>query len=838
MSAYKKTNADHFEISPSDLGQAKFRVALVSAVVIWTVLSADTTQSTEFFREPHFLFALLYWVISFVVYLWTRWYLVKTDLSSVLYPVTRGAGILTDVGAASVYTAISGEAGIILYPIYLTISIGYGYRFGVSYLYLALLTSAAFFGIAAQHNSYIANNTNLIWTYYLGIALVPLYSASLLNRHRDVIERIKEVNSARTRFIANMSHELRTPLHAIISVADLLAEDSKDLGTHKADSSIKLRMIGDSAHHLLALVNRVLDIASADASGMTLTRQNRIKLDDTVCASLRICQPNAESKDVGFYWFYDVDLPKYVWSSTEYLQEILINTVGNAVKYTPEGYIFVGFFLDRDNADPTLRIVVKDTGIGISNKLLPSIFEPFTLGDDSAARSFSGTGLGLTLTKQFVENLGGDISFESIEGSGTECTIKLPCLPHEDIGIDSTEIENLLSCILISPRLVRSDEINSFLAAGWNCKVIDRTSFESQNFASYDAIFIDSAYHDSVDLILEPISSRTSRTLISLYVTTPVETDLQRLDLNAIVEMSNLLQLRSANSLTFEMFGETTTGSVGSNQFEDLGIEEILVADDNSTNLTTARLALEACGLNVTTVSSGEQALHELENRTFQLAFIDLHMPSMSGVEVMEIYQFLFVDSRTPVVMLTADATKHARESALDAGAVAVLTKPVRVDDLRNAVLQYASTATSTISDSIPEPTALSERDNTIRTDADAVDYTIIEEFLDLGISSSELNEMLNEFLSDGEALINDLKIADRSRNHERTRGAMHSLKGVCTTVGATSVWSYIETKVSEAKALRRPLEQVEFDRFSSMLVDNTNLLREKVNASNNNYTN
>jgi two-component system sensor histidine kinase RpfC len=281
---------DGYSILPSDLGQSVVRVVLVSCVVIWTVVSASSRSPEALIGQPHFRFALLYWAVSIIALIWTAVVLGKAARTSRLFLATRVASVFTDVSAASVYTAISGEAGIILYPVYLTICIGYGFRFGVRYLYLALVISAVFFSFAAQANPYIADNEILVWAYYLGIAVVPLYSASLLNRHREVLERIREVNLARSRFIANMSHELRTPLHAIISVSDLLSEEQSPKRDEVDGTYQKLRMIGDSAQHLLNLVNRVLDIASADAGGLGNIELRNIELGKTILASLRICQ--------------------------------------------------------------------------------------------------------------------------------------------------------------------------------------------------------------------------------------------------------------------------------------------------------------------------------------------------------------------------------------------------------------------------------------------------------------------------------------------------------------------------------------------------------------------
>ncbi|MEQ8205681.1 MAG: HAMP domain-containing sensor histidine kinase, partial [Woeseia sp.] len=418
---------DRFSVAPSDMGQAALRVVLVSIVVLWSYFRSDGTIADKITTSAHFQFALLYLLISLTLLAWTRYASQRASASYHSIIATRVLSIFTDISAVSIYTALSGPEGIILYPIYITSSIGYGYRFGVRYLYLALVVSASSFSIVLRMNPFIADNTSLIVAFYLGIILVPLYAAMLLNKHQLVLDRLKEVNAARSRFIANMSHEFRTPLHAIISGADLLREESQtNVVSQQRGSSQKLQLISEAGEHLLSLVNRVLDVASAEA-GFPIGRSvDIIELYAPILSALKICQASAEKKGIQFSWFFDIDVPVEIETSSEMLKEIVINTVGNAVKYTVEGYVQVNVSMAAKETDSWLRIEVIDTGIGISSKLIPNIFEPFTLGDDSASRRFPGTGLGLTLTKKYVDRLGGTISFNSSRSTGTQCTIELP----------------------------------------------------------------------------------------------------------------------------------------------------------------------------------------------------------------------------------------------------------------------------------------------------------------------------------------------------------------------------------------------------------------------------
>jgi CheY-like chemotaxis protein/HPt (histidine-containing phosphotransfer) domain-containing protein len=502
----------------------------------------------------------------------------------------------------------------------------------------------------------------------------------------------------------------------------------------------------------------------------------------------------------------------------EYLQEIVINTVGNAIKYTDAGYVYVGIRFDRSSKSQSCTIEIADTGIGISAKLLPTIFEPFTLGDDSTARKYSGTGLGLTLTKQFVKNLNGNIEFKSIEGVGTQCSIAILSNFSGGDRIQPNSSEEIESCVLVSPREIGADERESFAAAKWNCHVSKGTDSDRTLFDSATAIFIDTDYRKHLDHVISSLSHLRSRRLIALYSPSESFESAERLEVNTIVRRGNVTHLVAAKNLTAAMFGTAKREVRHALKDESVEARSVLVADDNSTNLKTARLTLESYGLTVKTVDSGDKALSELENSQYHIAFIDLHMPSMSGVEVTQIYQYLFGEPRTPIVILTADATVSAREDAIRAGAVALLTKPLRATELRDAVDKYARAESRT-------PFEVSRPFNEMLLgDSELLDESVIQEFLDIGVSDVELNEVLVSFLEDGRTLIETYAQAAQRNDAAQIRDVMHSLKGACATVGARKLMRRIE-EIGE-----RPLVKERHD-YQALSLELFDLLDESSRA-------
>ena len=781
---------DRFSVYPSDVGQSILRIVLVFGIGTWSYLRTQGGLFEVLSTTAHFQFALAYFSLSVALFFWTKFIVSRVPVRKRVLIITRVFGIFTDISAVSIYTALSGPEGIILYPIYLTSSIGYGYRFGVRYLYLALAVSAASFSLVLGMNPFIAGNRSLIAAFYLGIIIVPFYAAVLLRQHQEVLSRLKSVNAARSRFIANMSHELRTPLHAIISIADLLREsDNTTTHARRADWE-KLQMIRESGEHLLTLVNRVLDVASAESGLPSAVETEMVDLYSVIFSALRICQATAENKGLKFAWQFDVAVPSKADTSGQRIKEILINTVGNAVKYTPEGNVVVRVFRVDGEPSASLRIEIEDTGIGISPKLLPTIFEPFTLGDDSASRRYSGTGLGLTLTKRYVDDLRGTINFAPRASGGTICSISLPLFPptrnSSELGESPGDpLRALIYCEDVEFVRRFCELAKDYLECCALALVSEATSEEWLP----DVVVIEGSDEAARRAWSADAETRFPNAVLAVCVGPPRQT-IEKLPVNVVFQYGDRSQIRALAQIARAANQWSANSADADDQEHSSASYKILVADDNPTNLRTAKLALAADGHKVQLADGGESALSQLEMEAFDLALIDLHMPNMSGIEVLQLYQYLFTEPRTPIVILTADVTSCAREQALAAGATAVLSKPLRLRELRDAVAHHAakgdlSPFSSGESLQLPSPETGS-RDRLI-------DTSVIREFLELGIDADEIRDMIGEFAADTNESIDCLQGALAQRDIEAIRAHLHSLKGSCGTVGATALLGTVE---------------------------------------------
>lgn len=806
------------DVRPSDLDQSLVRVVLVSAVVIWSYANAPASTPIEALGYKYFTLALIYWTYSLFACGWTYFFVRRAPEKSGMLYASRVVSIFADIGAISGYTAISGSFGVILFPVYLNSIIGYGYRFGVRYLYFTLVVAAIFFSIALVQNSYIRESRELTLAYYLGIILVPLYSASLLKRHREVLERVRDLSDARSRFIANVSHELRTPLHAIISVSDVLRETLDDVRSDKDQRYQEMQMISDSAQHLLGLVNKILDVAAADAGRFSSRQRERTDVFAVAQTALRICQPKAQQQKIDFYWYFDADIPAGIMSLGEYLQEILINTVGNAVKYTASGHVQVRLRIKRVNLKDSLVISIVDTGIGIAAKFLPNIFEPFTLGDDSAARRYSGTGLGLTLTKQYVEMLDGYIEVQTTENCGTHFMIYLPIdeCPNDDSAFVAQPSR---PCLYLSTGHLSVLDIEAFGAAGWECRTITTQHLHELEITDGRVVFVDSGLLDQQESIFGRVGKRFSSHVFVCYGIEEVP-QLLHPRFNSAVCRGSIKQLRRIQKLESAslpyLYEEPSIASP-----VDAPVR-VLVVDDNLTNLTTARMALEGVGHSVVCVSNGEDALLALDGECFGIAFIDMHMPGMSGIEVAQVYQFISNGSPVPIVILTADATQEARTAAEACGAVAFLTKPLRANEFRDAVNCFAKgnmpAALRTVANSVGNIENLP-----------ILDVSEINELIALNVGISELSDMVSEFEIDCLGLI---ECAVRLRNQTDPAGyneVMHSIKGSAATLGAVRLSAFAGWLEHRGIKERLDDDGEAVRRLTDLLTDSLYLLRRQL---------
>jgi len=322
--------------------------------------------------------------------------------------------LLVDIGMASFGTYITGSAGGIFIGLYLWLIIGYGLRYGEKYTRAAFIMTLVGYSISMRYNPYWIAHPDIVNGFLLTLILVPIHTILLQRKLEKALIQAQSANEAKSKFLSHMSHEIRTPLNGIVGATDLLANtklngEQRNLTFHIKNSSILLRQ----------LVNDVLDISKIEQGKIEL-HMAEFNLNELVSEIELSFKMQAEEKNLTFNCTVEPNCHKHLLGDALYIKQILLNLVGNAIKFTNKGSVELLIKQINEEANTvSLLITVKDTGIGIDKNKLTQIFDSFTQADSNIVSSFGGSGLGTTIAKNLIELMNGKINVQSEIGLGS-----------------------------------------------------------------------------------------------------------------------------------------------------------------------------------------------------------------------------------------------------------------------------------------------------------------------------------------------------------------------------------------------------------------------------------
>lgn len=726
-------------------------------------------------------------------------FVVWTYFDKALNPKRLFLAMLIEVGTTTYALALTGETAAPLIVVYFWLIFGNGLRHGRKYLFYHTLLTIIGFIVVMKVSPFWSAHLYVSSGILMAMIVLPLYIGALLRRLHNAVKDAETANAAKSQFLASMSHEIRTPLNGVIGMSDLLSTTVLDETQKEYATTIQA-----SAKSLLSLIEDILDISKIEAGKIEI--ENKVfDLYTTVRSVVKMLTPGAEKKGLNCRLHIKPETPYNLMGDELHLRQILINLIGNAIKFTNTGSIEINISTVYTKKQVSLiRFEITDTGIGIAPEVQAHIFEKFTQANSNISKQYGGTGLGTSIAKNLVELMGGEMGLTSQLGQGSTFSFEVPL--NNQLDPATEHYPNLVQnsrILLVATHGLRYQELLKHLT-DWHLTfdhAITSTDAErllhsaKVNHLKYHAVLVDDEELDidasifanriksnpinkDVDLILftNEIYQSQSPILNAGYfciLNTPID---KRLLYNALHATSNELGAKDNVTRLIDFQARHKSKSLN-----------ILVGEDNATNQKVIGKILEYAGHKVKIVSDGQEVLDALEQGSYDLMILDMFMPNVTGLEALKIYRFTVPTSREiPVIILTANATADALKECSDARVNAFLIKPIESAKLLSTIDSLTTKSKAGRND----PNLINRYPSTSTSEkkSDFIDINILNTLAALDKDIYFMNDLINGFLKDSGNLVQRIKLAVEVKNKIDIQDLVHALKGSARSIGAIAL--------------------------------------------------
>jgi len=639
--------------------------------------------------------------------------------------------------------------------------------------------------------------------------------ADLVNETRranEMAAAAQSANTAKSQFLANMSHEIRTPLNGVIGMAELLMESC-----HKEDQKNLVQTIGSEADSLLEIINTILDFSKIEAGKMDL-EQIPFDLRNMFEEFSRAIAVRAEKEQLDFLSYLDPQIPSNLLGDPGRLRQVFMNLVGNALKFTEKGEIFIsGKLVSQTTKKVVIWFEVKDTGIGIAKDKHDLVFQSFSQADGSTTRNYGGTGLGTTISKQLVEIMGGEIGLESEEGKGSKFWFIIGFDKQTlDIQIEknlSTDLKDV-RVLVVENNTTHQYILLNYLQALGCVPILAKENVQDLNLIenlakeqSIDLALIDnrlpgkngfselsgfsgfsgfefskqirqSSRFKDLPLVLMTATGmagdgqRCRKIGIDGYLSKPIRKTELQMTIASVLGMIDQPEEKDRQLVTRHYIQELKKKHL-----------KILVVEDYPTNQQIAMRHLTSAGFEVLLAENGQEAVSLFKKTKFDLILMDIQMPIMDGYgatkQIREIEakisENLGKPCRIPIIATTAHALKGYREKCIQAQMDDYLTKPLKRKDLIALVEKWILPDTFQPNTAQTEPDMVNTRPNDFDFDLPMDTKQALEEFDN---DSEFLNEVVEEFLVEVERQLKLIRQAFDAKDFQTIAEQSHSIKG------------------------------------------------------------